>query len=737
MLRAAFVIGLVCCLGLQVEARGDVSFRNDVMAVLSRAGCNQGICHGNANGKGGFRLSLRGQDADADFMTLTRGSDSRRLNLSDPDRSLILLKATMQVPHEGGRRFQNDSEQYRILSEWIASGAPADSEGTPQLTTLSVEPRESIAVAPDWTVPLSVEATFSDGTTRDVTELAVYEQSRVIAEISPTGEVASLQAGETTVVVRFLDRQVPVSLAFIPHQPDFVWSAPPPVNPIDEFVFAKLQRLQINPSLLCDDVTFLRRAHLDLLGFLPTADEARQFVLDGSLDKRAVLIDALLERPEFASNWALKWCDLLRIEEKTLDWKGVQNFHAWLRVEFSRNTSLNEIARAVVAGRGSSYSEPSSNVYRALRDPVERSEAFAQVFLGVRLQCAKCHNHPFDQWTQNDYYGWTNLFSQVDYHIVENLRRDENDDHEFDGEQIIYMDLDEDYDDPRTGDPRSPTLLDASRTIVPSEDDRLLALADWIADPANPYFAKVQVNRLWFQLMGRGLVDPVDDFRATNPPVHPELLEWLAGEFTAHGGDIRHILRTIMNSRVYQLDWRPHETNATDDLNFSHAEVRRLTAEQILDSLALVMDSPIGFAGYPDDMRAGELPAVRAPRRRGDDDAAGDDFLAVFGKPPRLQSCECERSDEPTLAQTFQLVSGSLVNDLLDARGNRIREHIRSDMRDEEIVNEWFWTVLSRPPTEVEFAAAMEHLHSHDNRREAVQDLVWSLVNSAEFLLRR
>ncbi len=230
------------------------------------------------------------------------------------------------------------------------------------------------------------------------------------------------------------------------------------------------------------------------------------------------MIDALLERPEFSSNWALKWCDLLRIEEKTLDWKGVQNFHAWLRVEFSRNTSLNDIARAIVAGRGSSYSEPESNVYRALRDPVSRAESMAQVFLGVRLQCAKCHNHPFDQWTQDDYYGWTNLFAQVDYHVLENNRRDDNDGHEFDGEQVIYMDLDEDFDDPRTDDPRPPTLLDAARTSIPSDDDRLLALADWIADPANPFFARVQVNRLWFQVMGRGLVDPVDDFaRRTRP----------------------------------------------------------------------------------------------------------------------------------------------------------------------------------------------------------------------------
>ncbi len=719
------------------DSPGPTSFRNDVMPVLSKAGCNLGTCHGNANGKGGFKLSLRGDDPDADFHTLTRDSSGRRVNASDPDACLLLQKPTMQLAHEGGRRFSTDSPEYRTLRNWIAAGLPADRPETPHLIRLDVSPRAQIVTQPDDRVQLAVTARFSDGSSRNVTPLACFELSAPIAEVSHEGLVVAQRLGEVTVSVRFLNRQAPVRLAFIPARPDFAWHAPEPRNEIDRLVFAKLQSLHINPSPLCDDATFLRRATLDLLGLLPTADEARQFAADAHLDKRRALVDRLLDRPEFPEFWALKWADLLRNEEKTLDRKGVANFHAWIRFRISEGTPLNEFAREIIAARGSTYANPATNFYRALRDPVSRAEAAAQVFLGVRMQCAKCHNHPFDRWTQDDYYGWTNLFARVDYKVLENNRRDDNDKHEFDGEQIVFMKSTGDVESPQRKTALPPHFLGHDGGPVPPDDDRLLALADWVADPANPFFARVQVNRIWFHLFGRGIVDPLDDFRVTNPPANPELLDWLTRDFVDHGYDLRHTLRTIMDSAVYQLSSEPNDTNHGDDLNFSHAAVRRLTAEQLLDAISRVTDVPAEFSGYPLGLRATQLPGVRAVRSRERRDTLADNFMVRFGKPPRLQSCECERSDEPTLAQTFELISGRLTETLLATTGNRLDRLLEQNLPDDRLAEDLFWTALSRAPTGEELSAAVAHLQGTTNRRAAAEDLLWSLINSAEFLLRR
>ena len=393
------------------------------MAVLAKAGCNAGACHGNKNGKGGFKLSLRGQDPDLDYEALCRDIFARRTNSIDPDQSLILLKATAKLPHEGGLRFKSDSMEYGILRNWIARGTPRDSEQMPKLVQLEVIPAEQVLVEPADQVQIKATAVFSDGTRRDVSNLTVYEQSTDLAKISRDGLVQRLRMGEMTVVARYLQIQQPVRLAFVPARPNFKWQPIVSNNYIDEQIEEKLRTLRINPSVVCDDGMFLRRAFLDLLGILPTPEEAKVFAADTSADKRSRLIDQLLERPEYVDFWALKWSDLLRNEERTIDRKGVQKFHGWIRQSIADNKPLDRFVRELLSARGSTYSNPPANYYRANRDPVTRGEATAQLFLGVRLQCAQCHNHPFDRWTQDDYYGWADVFARVDYRVIENRRR--------------------------------------------------------------------------------------------------------------------------------------------------------------------------------------------------------------------------------------------------------------------------------------------------------------------------
>jgi Protein of unknown function (DUF1549)/Protein of unknown function (DUF1553) len=737
-------------LGERGSSAAGVSFRNDVMPVLSKSGCNLGTCHGNARGKGGFQLSLRGQNPSGDYDALTRDWLARRANPTDADQSLLLLKPTMQIAHEGGKRFEATSAEYKVLRDWIAAGMPDDTATATTLVKLNVSPREVFVTPADptgWHVQITATAEFSDGTPRDVTSAAVYEVAQPIADVSHDGRVTGRSAGETTVLVRFLQHQVAVRIAFLPEQPGFEFSSPTPAGVIDEHVFAKLRKLRINPSPVCEDATFVRRVFLDLLGVLPTATEARQFVADSSPNKRAVLIDSLLERPEFADWWALKWADLLRIEEKTLDRKGVENFHAWLRDAFATNMPLDRMVREIVGARGSTYEVPPANFYRALRTPFERSEAVGQLFLGVRLQCAKCHNHPFDRWTQDDYYGWGSVFARVDYKIIENNRRDNNDQHEFDGEQIVFLSAMGEAKDPRTEKTRAPKFLGAKSKVDPKADP-LTELADWLTSADNDLFVRMLANRTWQQVMGRGIVDPVDDFRATNPASNPALLNALADELRLDATrgttsvkppfDLRHLLRLILNSRTYQLSSEPNATNRDDESNFSRALVQRHSAEQLLDATSQVLDVPLQFAGYPTGPRAAQIPGVRAVgRRRGSGPSEADRFLILFGKPPRLQSCDCERSDETTLTQTFQLVSGDLVNRMLSNKSNRLDALLRSGQPTAEVVRDLYWTTLTRSPTTDELHETCRYIDSSTNRRSALEDVTWGLLNSHEFLLRR
>jgi hypothetical protein len=713
------------------------SFRNEVMAVLSRAGCNQGACHGNQNGKNGFKLSLRGQDPEFDLLALTRDMLGRRTDTARPADSLILRKATATVAHEGGKRFGPESPEYAILYGWIAGGARPDPADAPRLVGLDVTPRERVLVEPDDSVTLHVRATFSDGGSRDVTRLAVFEASNLVVKVGGDGVARKQSAGETAVMVRYLDRQETIRLAFVPARPGFVWREQPEANYIDHHVFAKLRTLSMLPSDLCTDSVFLRRAYLDTLGLLPTAEEVRRFLADTHPDKRARLIDELLQRPEFADFWALKWSDLLRNEEKVLDRKGVQLFHDWVRRSIAEGKPLNEFARELVAGRGSTYERPAANYYRALRDPQVRAEATAQVFLGIRLQCARCHNHPFDRWTQDDYHSLAAFFPRVQYRIVENNRRDRFDSHEFDGEQIVYLAREGEVTHPRTGQTLRPRFPGADAPACGPDDDRVQALADWIARPDNPFFARAQANRVWQHLLGRGVVEPNDDFRASNPPVNPALLDALSKDLVDHHFDLRHLVRTIMNSRTYQLSAVPNDTNRDDEANFSHALVRPLQAEQLLDAVAQVTGVPSQFPGFPPGTRATQLPGVKASResRRGPSEM--EKFLTTFGKPERSLSCECERSDDTTLAQAFQLITGDLLNHRLGEPDNRLGCLLAAGKSDAEVIDELYLATLCRPPSAHELAKAVEVVRRARDRRAALEDVAWGLLNAKEFLLRQ
>jgi hypothetical protein len=718
-----------------LPAAEPVRFDVEVMAVLSRAGCNQGACHGNLNGKGGLKLSLRGEDPNRDYAVLTRDNLGRRINTLSPDDSLILRKPTATIAHEGGRRFAVDSPEYRILRDWIAAGTPRDS-AAPKLLSLEVNPAERIVVEPEEHVPLHVRARWADGPATDVTSLACFEASNPeVAAVDPGGMAHKLQDGETVIAVRFLQKQATVRLAFVPARPGFRWTSPPELNYIDRHVLAKLKSLRMNPSGLCDDATFVRRVFIDAIGTLPTPSETLVFLNDARPDKRSRLINELLRRPEFNDLWALRWSDLLRNEEKVLDRKGVEVFHAWIRRQFAESRPLNEFARDLIAARGSTYADPPANYYRALRDPLTRAEATAQVFLGVRVQCARCHNHPFDRWTQDDYYRLAAFFPRVQYRIVENNRKDKFDKHEFDGEQIVWVDRAGEIMHPRTG--VAPPAFLASDAKVGDDADRLQALADWIAEPANPFFARTQANRIWAHLMGRGLVEPVDDFRVTNPASHPALLDELAADFAGQHFDVRHLVRTILNSRTYQLSAEPNDTNAGDEINYSHALVRRLDAEVMLDAVAQVVGVPVKFDGQPAGVRAIQLPGVQqlAQRRRGP--GMGERFMKAFGKPDRLLSCECERNDDVTIPQTLQMLTGDVITRLLQQSDNRIGKLLSSDASDRKIIDELFLAALARRPTRAEDDAIEGHLRKSKDHRAAIEDVAWALLNSKEFMVRK
>jgi hypothetical protein len=713
-----------------------VSFRNDVQAVLTRAGCNSGACHGNLNGKGGFKLSLKGEDANADRDALTRGMLGRRTDLHRPSESLLLQKAVGLVPHEGGTRFTLQSTEYAVLLKWVTGGCLADDAELPKLTKLSVSSESIVLVAPADRAKIRVNATFSDGSNRDVTNLVSFEPNTVgVAKILPTGEIIREQTGEVVVLVRYLDRQVPVQVAFLPNRPQPDLSKLPSNNPIDKLVYADLSRLRMTPSDLASDSMFIRRAYLDVCGITPSAAEVSAFLANTATDKRAGLIDKLLERPEYATYWAQKWSDLLRNEEKALDKKGVQVFHRWIRTTVNDDKPLTEFAREILTARGSTYTTPPANFYRAIRDPYQRAESVAQVFLGLRVSCARCHNHPFDIWTQDDYHRFAALFARIDYRVLENKRIDGFDKHEFIGEQIVYAKPDGELTLPRGGDAKPKFLGETTQELL-GRSDRLTPLANWVTSAKNPFFAKAQANRIWAHLIGRGVVEPIDDFKVGNPPTNAPLLKYLSETFIAGEYRLKPMIRQIMNSRVYQLSSSPNETNTGDESHFSRAIVQPLEAEQLMDAVANALGTPLKLPGYPTGTRAGEMAATPMEGRR-PAGGVGMRFLKVFGKPERLLTCECERNEDPGVLQAFQMMTGELVNELIRMPNNRLGQLSKNGSSDTELLEQLYLAAVARRPSEAESAKLLSYVNGASNKREGWEDVAWGLLNSKEFLLRR
>jgi len=694
--------GLLVFLGLSPMALADIGsdFLTEVMPLISKAGCNQGPCHGSLNGRGGFKLSLRGEDPAFDHLAIVKQSGMRRVDLVNSDASLLLKKAIGEVPHEGGKRFDRNSQSYALIRKWIDSGASAPAAFKSNLIKLEISPSEIFMEGINNTAQIKVFATDSNGKKTDVSSFATFDSSSVLITISPGAKVNCSGFLEGNITARYQDKQVSVRIIRIQLRESVsLKKFPLSVNYIDDNVFKKLDKLKVLPSAICSDEIFLRRVCLDLNGRLPDAKEAKSFLEDKSNDKRLALIDSLLERPEFADLWALKWSDILRNDEKVLDVKGVRVFHHWIQRSFAEDKPLDNFVSEILEAKGSSYSNPETNFYRALRTPEVRAEAVAQVFLGLRLQCAKCHNHPYDHWTQEDYHRFASFFSKLDYNISVNNKRDKLDNKEFVGEQFVVINRAGVLLDPKNGNPLEPRFLGSNSIINQVNGEQLKQLSDWLVNKQNPYFAKAQVNRIWFHLFGRGIVDPLDDFRATNLPINSGLLSALEEDFKKSGFRIRPLVRTITASATYQM--APQIPTSLDDFgNFSHFKARPLQAEELLDALCKVTGKKLVKQSVGNSETVLSIPGLlgRSVSNAGNNGATINRFLASFGKPLRSLTCECERSDDNTLGQAFHMISGEVVQGLLANPGNRVDEIISKNMDTDTALSEIFLIAFARTP---------------------------------------
>ncbi len=706
------------------ETARPVSFRDELVAALNVGGCNAGACHGTPSGKGGFRLSLRGFDPAADYQQLTRDVLGRRSDRITADDSLVYRKALGRVAHEGGQRFQPGSEPGRVLHDWLAEGLRDDAPAHAELQSLRVLPGGRVLNEPARWQQLAVLATFADGSVRDVTRLTVYSSSDPsVADVSPAGLVEFRQAGEVAVLCRYLQQLGTVRLTYLQPRKGFVWPNPPAVNYVDRAVFAKLRMLSLPPSDLCTDQEFARRAYLDVCGVLPSAEDVKAFLASAAPDKRARLIDSLLDRPEYADFWTLKWSDVFRSSRRAIQVKGVYVFQHWLREHIERNTPFDEVVRELLTADGSTSANPAANFYRIARDPQNLAETTAQLFFGVRMQCAKCHNHPFERWTQDDYYSLAAFFARV------HQKKDTDEPAapmQTPDAEVIYSDRGGEVTQPRSGRVMPPKFMGGPVAAVPPGKDRREVLAAWLTSAKNPFFARSVANRVWFHLVGRGIVDPVDDFRDSNPAANDELLDALAKDLAASGFDVKHLVRVIMNSRTYQLSAQGNEFNKDDTKYFSHAVTKLLGAEQLLDALCSATAVPEKFPGVPPGTRAVQLP----------DGEFNHSFLKTFGQPARELACECEREGDSNLAQALQLINGPTVNEKLRNANNRIGKLLASKAGESEVLNDLYLATLSRPPTEADAKVALAHVYRAHDKRKAWEDVQWALINAKEFLFR-
>jgi hypothetical protein len=702
-----------------------VSFRHEFIAALNVGGCNQGACHGTPSGKNGFRLSLRGYDPAADYIQLTRDVLGRRTDRLDPNASLILQKALARVPHEGGLRFQPTSIPAQIFKSWLAEGLKDDPADLPSLEGIEVLPGSRVLSEPAHWQQLAVRARFGDGSVRDVTQLTVFSSSdNAVADVTSSGLVEFQQSGEVAILCRYLGEMLAVRLTYLHPKKGFCWLATAENNYVDKFVFSKLKMLSILPSELCTDQEFVRRVYLDLCGILPTSEETQAFLASTDKDKRAKLIDRLLERPEYADFWTLKWSDVLRSNRKTIQLKGTHVYQRWLRERIAKNTPFDQIVRELLTANGSTFANPPANYFRIARDPQNLAETTAQLFFGIRMQCAKCHNHPFERWTQDDYYSMAAFFARVKQKkdAVEVGTGPQG----IDGAEFVYCDRSGEVVQPRTGKVMVPKFMGGAVASIPPAEDRRAVLARWLTSADNPFFARSVANRGWFHLLGRGIVDPVDDFRDSNPSANDELLNALAKDLSGHQFDIKHLLRVILNSRAYQLSAQTNDFNKDDNKYFSHAVTRLLTAEQLLDAICAATGVPEKFTGLPLGTRATQLP----------DGEVNHVFLKTFGQPARELACECEREGDSNLTQALQLINGPTINDKVRNPDNRLGKLLATKAPDAEILNSLYLATLSRPPAEGEVKVALEHVVKAADKRRAWEDVQWALLNSKEFLFR-
>jgi len=701
------------------DTKRSIDFETEIQPLLTRYGCNAGGCHGKASGQNGFKLSLFGFDSEFDYRTLLSEGRGRRISVSSPDRSLLLVKAVARVPHGGGRRFEVGSEPYLALRSWIESGAPATAAESPKLIRLRIEPAERL-LGPGSRQQVAVVASYSNGTERDVTRQTEFASNvDVIASVSDRGLVAATgQTGEATVMARYMG-QVAVFRAIVPHGapretiPDFE-----PITELDRLAAEKWKKLGLLPSKVVDDATFLRRIMIDVCGRLPTVEETRAFLSDSAGDKRSRLVDRLLESPDYAAYAALQWSAILRNSNLAGSTNAAYAFHNWIKDTVARNRPYDEFVRGIVAASGEWKDSPAINWYWQSRDDQLHTVTAdtGQLFLGIRLQCARCHHHPYERWGQEDYYGLAGFFTRLGRKSF--------------GEPPPYFSsatVTTGEKNPLTDRPPEPKYPDGESPKFSSSEDPRHALVDWMTRPENPYFAKALVNRQWSHFFGRGLVNEVDDMRATNPPSNPELLDFLAKEFIDHKFDVRHVVRLILTSRLYQLSSEPRPENEHDRQNFARFYARRMIAEVIHDAVDSACGTHTNFGNMSASARAVDLPH----------EGFNSYFLDTFDRPQRVSVCECERSAGATLSQVLLLANSDEVENKIASGEGRIQKCFAAKIPPEQIVDELYLAAYSRFPTAEEKQTSTGYITGNSDQPKAAQDVLWALLNSREFLFNR
>ncbi len=707
---------LKCEAAVEVKEAGvtrPVSFKLDVMPVFMRAGCNTGSCHGAARGKDGFRLSLFGYDPDGDYFRVTREQATRRLNLALPRKSLLMEKVTGAVPHTGGKRFDADSDYYRTLLAWLQAGAPQDVQDVPTVTGIDLYPGQAVLEGKGAQQRFVVRAYYSDGRSRDVTDLAVFMSNNDnSATISEEGLVTAGARGEAFVMARFDNFTVGSQVLVLPRDLNYQPPQEKPANYIDELVGAKLRKLRIEPSEICSDEVFLRRVTLDITGLLPTPEEHVAFISDGDPNKRSKLIDRLLQRKEFSEIWAMKWSQLLMVKTgPQIAYKQMFLYSNWLTSRLAENVPLDQLVRELISSSGGTFTAPQTNFYQVERNTLKVAENVAQVFLGIRTQCAQCHNHPFDRWTMDDYYSFAAFFAQIGRKEGEDYR-----------ETIIFNRGGGDVRHPVSGRVMPPKFLGGATPDV-KDQDRRAVLAEWLTSPDNPYFAPSVANRVWEHFFGIGIVEPVDDIRVSNPPSNPELFEALGDKLVEYNYDFKRLVRDICNSNTYQRSTQRNASNETDELNFAHGNIRRIGAESLLDCINQVTGTKEKFKGLPLGARAVQIA----------DGKTTNYFLTTFGRAPRETVCACEANTDPTLSQALHLLNGDTVERKI-AQGKLVEEMVKEGLTPPQVLEALYIRCLTRKPTIEEMQRFDGLLPKSNDDIAGLHDIFWALLNSREFL---